>query len=451
MLKNLSNIYKYRRATRPYAPYMPINYNVNYVSRCEISTGIRLNNDYNYYGGRKDDNDSVSSSEFTPTAILYQALQPPVIDGIRKPMKPGGYSDSGADIGYALKSNSIPIITPVDKPRPTINMDWVFPDTEEGINAALAKGAKTLWANTILFDVHPLNYMKLGEDIKLVGHPPSKVQKFDNKWIANELMRSRGLLVPHAILIGNTTHNGAYELNSLTLDTLYKNNIRLPAVVKPIRGRGSQGVKKVNTMEQLKEHAKNLLTSGAVIDGQRYSEYGDPLILEQYLEGEEITVTVMPPGKYDINFKSINLDKYWHLPIVKRFNHHDGIAPYSGVVAVMENSTLLNDEEIKDPTYQQVARDCEQAAQIIKPLAPIRLDCRRIASGKQFALFDLNMKPNMTGPGRPGRNMHSSLSCISACGIGWTYPDLLRAMLRQDWPIKNLSKRFNMAGAICNI
>ncbi|RIA97515.1 hypothetical protein C1645_813918 [Glomus cerebriforme] len=65
---------------------------------------------------------------------------------------------------------------------------------------------------------------------------------------------------------GNTTHNGAYELNSLTLDTLYKNNIRLPAVVKPICGRGSQGVKKVNTMERLKEHAKNLLTSGAVIN-----------------------------------------------------------------------------------------------------------------------------------------------------------------------------------------
>jgi len=80
----------------------------------------------------------------------------------------------------------------------------------------------------------------------------------------------------------------------------------------------------------------------------------------------------------------------------------------------MENSTLLNDEEIKDPTYQQVARDCEQAAQIIKLLTPIRIDCRRIAPGKQFALIDLNMKPNMTGPGRPERNMHSSLSYISA-------------------------------------
>jgi hypothetical protein len=47
-LKNLSNIYKHRRATRPYASYIPISYGVNYVTRCEISTGIRLNNDYNF-------------------------------------------------------------------------------------------------------------------------------------------------------------------------------------------------------------------------------------------------------------------------------------------------------------------------------------------------------------------------------------------------------------------
>ncbi|CAI2196353.1 1995_t:CDS:1, partial [Funneliformis geosporum] len=67
-----------------------------------------------------------------------------VIDGSRKPMKPGGYSDSGADIGYALKSNNIPVITPIDNSCSISNMDWVFPDTEEGINEALAKGTKTL-------------------------------------------------------------------------------------------------------------------------------------------------------------------------------------------------------------------------------------------------------------------------------------------------------------------
>lgn len=438
ILKNVHDTYRNNRATIPYAPYIPLNMN-NASKYKKINTGIRL--DKSLYNKRK--NVSFKSyhnfefKEFSPVAILYQALQPPIIDGIRKPLKPGGYSDSGADIAYSLRSDNIPIVTPVDNPNPTSDLDWVFPDTEEGISAAISKGAKTLWANTILFNTHPLNHMSFREDIKLVGHLPSNVHKYDNKWFTNELIKNNGILVPHAILIGSSTNNGIYRLNDITLDILNKKGIRFPAVVKPIRGRGSQGVKKVNSIEQMKEHAEKLLSTRTVIDGQYCFEYGDTLILEEYLEGEEITATIMPPGMYDINFKNVTLNKYWHLPLVKRFNHNNGIAPYSGVVAVIENSTLISNEEAQNPIYKQVAQDCEKAAQIMRPLAPIRIDCRRIAPEKPFALFDINMKPNMTGPGRPGRNIQSSLSCIAANGIGWKYPDLLKAMLRQAWLIKN--------------
>ncbi|CAG8817777.1 15823_t:CDS:2, partial [Gigaspora margarita] len=313
----------------------------------------------------------------------------------------------GADIAYSLRSDNIPIVTPVDNPSPTSDLNWVFPDTEEGISTAISKGAKT----TILFDTHPLNHMSFREDIK------------------------HGILVPHAILIGSSTYygTGTYRLSDITLDILHKKGTRFPAVFKPMRGRGSQGVKKVNTIEQMKEHAEKLLSTRTVIDDQYCFEYGDTLILEEYLEGEEITATIMPPGTYDINFKNVAFNKYWHLPLVKRFNHNNGIAPYSGVVAVIENSSLISNEEAQNPIYNQVAQDCEKAAQIMRPLAPIRIDCRRIAPEKPFALFDINMKPNMTGP---GRNMQSSLSCIAANGIGWNYPDLLKAMLRQAWPIK---------------
>ncbi|CAG8738818.1 26061_t:CDS:2, partial [Racocetra persica] len=386
--------------TMPYASYVPLNN--NYASKYKkINTSIRLD----------------------------KTLQPPIIDGIRKPLKPGGYSNSGADIAYSLRSNNIPIVTPVDNSSPTSDLDWVFPDTEEGISTAISKGAKTLWANTLLFNIHPLNHMNFREDIKLVGHLPSDVHKYNNKWFANELIKNNGILVPRAILIGNSTYNGTYRLNDITLDILNMKGIRFPAVVKPICGRGSQGVKKIDSIEQMKEHAEKLLSTGTVIDGQYCFEYGDTLILEEYLEGEEITATIMPPGIYDINFKNAIFNKYWHLPLVKRFNHNNGIAPYSGVVAVIENSTLISNEEAQSPIYKQVAQDCEKAAQIMRPLAPIRIDCRRITSEKPFALFDINMKPNMTGPGRPGRNIQSSLSCIAANGIGWNYPDLLKAML----------------------
>jgi len=44
-------------------------------------------------------------------------------------------------------------------------------------------------------------------------------------------------------------------------------------------------------------------------------------------------------------------------------------------------------------------------------------------------LFDLNMKPNMTGAGRPGRDDQDSLTMIAAREIGWSYEDLLLNML----------------------
>ena len=89
-------------------------------------------------------------------AILYQALPPPVIDGLRKDAKPGGYSDSGADIGFALRQAGFDVLTPVAEPDAARALDWVFPDTAEGIADALARGATLLWANTVLFAGHPI-------------------------------------------------------------------------------------------------------------------------------------------------------------------------------------------------------------------------------------------------------------------------------------------------------
>lgn len=42
--------------------------------------------------------------------------EPPVADGIKKPMKKGGYSDSGADIAYCLKKNGENVILPCKNP-----------------------------------------------------------------------------------------------------------------------------------------------------------------------------------------------------------------------------------------------------------------------------------------------------------------------------------------------
>ena len=79
-------------------------------------------------------------------AILYQVKEPPQVGNIRKPMKEGGYSDSGSDLAYELKKNGYNLITPVENPDEKNNIDWVFGDDEEGITKAINMGADVLWA-----------------------------------------------------------------------------------------------------------------------------------------------------------------------------------------------------------------------------------------------------------------------------------------------------------------
>ncbi|KAM0249975.1 hypothetical protein ACHAP5_002568 [Fusarium lateritium] len=188
-------------------------------------------------------------------------------------------------------------------------------------------------------------------------------------------------------------------------------DLPFPIVAKPIRGRGSHGVRVCRDLHDLIKHAQSLFKESSAI------------LLEEYLSGEEATVTVMPPvsGK----------GGYWALPVVTRFNHVDGVAPYNGAVAVTENSRAINAAESNEPTYKQVAEECERAAQELAVTAPIRIDVRRFkdSADSKFALFDVNMKPNMTGPGRPGREDQASLTLLAAEALGWDYQELLRRIL----------------------
>lgn len=160
--------------------------------------------------------------------------------------------------------------------------------------------------------------------------------------------------------------------------------------------------------------------------------YGEALYVEEFLSGQEITITIMPKGQYIINGNPIIKNDYWSLPPVKRFNHENGIAPYNGTVAVINNSEVLTDEELQQTDIIELCRQCEQAAKLVNAKAPIRIDCRANTDGKYF-LFDLNMKPKMTGASRPHRQDQDSLTALAARKIGWTFDDLILNMLKQHW------------------
>lgn len=198
-------------------------------------------------------------------------------------------------------------------------------------------------------------------EITVVGQPPNLVQLYDDKNVLNNLLRENsGFTLPQSYIVTAT------ELDSL--------NIPVPAVGKPIRGRGSHGVKLCHTETELHKHLASLL------------EESPEVMVEQYLAGQEVTVTVMPPTG--------DGDEYWTLPVVERFNHDDGIAPYSGKTAVTANSRAIpSGEQNADKAYGELTAQCISAARLLQMTAPIRIDARRFGAGTDFALFDVNMKP----------------------------------------------------------
>jgi len=354
----------------------------------------------------------------SPVAILYQALPPPLIGGLRKDAKPGGYSDGGADIAFALRRAGVDVVTPTASPDPAMALDWVFPDTLEGIRSAGADGASVLWANTVLFEGHPLETALV--DFDIVGQLPATMQAFDDKFETNDLLAKAGLPVARSFLLSGTAKENVCALADVE-QACAARNMSFPMIVKPVRGRGSQGVTLVESPGELRDAATALIQAAT---------FGDMLMVEEFLAGDEMTVTIMPPASPHPDGSRART--HWALPPVYRFDQRDGVAPYNGDVPVTANSAAIGGERLLDPAIVAMIESCVSAAALVDARAAIRIDCRADRHGT-FKLFDLNMKPNMTGPGRPGREDQDCLSAIAARADRWSYVDLLQAMLAARW------------------
>ena len=151
----------------------------------------------------------------------------------------------------------------------------------------------------------------------------------------------------------------------------------------------------------------------------------------------------MPPANYEIEDKIIDKHEYWNLPLVLRYGHVDGVAPYSGQVPIIYNSRLLKGSELNDE-IEHLCGQIKSTMNIIKPLAPVRVDCRADNKGK-FHIIDINLKPNITGNIRPGQSDKLSLMGMAAQGIGWTYKDLITNLISVRWSVRdgeiNISKK----------
>ncbi|GKZ55725.1 hypothetical protein AnigIFM49718_000891 [Aspergillus niger] len=281
---------------------------------------------------------------------------------------------------------------------------WAFPDTEQGICSAIPQGATHLWANTILFNSHPLQTSSkltpLVSEIYVVGQPPSLVENFDDKAYLNDKLRE----------LGRYTLPSSWVVSPKDFSEVINKINSYPIVGKPVRGRGSHGVKVCHDKTQLQQHIQTLLHESPLV------------MLEEFLAGEEATITVIPPTR--------DRPQHWSMLPVTRFNHAEGIAPYNGVVAVTANSRAISPNELKDPAYEKVMRECESVAALIGATAPIRVDVRRFAEGSDFALFDINMKPVDRGA-----KTRRVFTAIAASAMGWDYSTLLQNILMGTQPL----------------
>jgi len=158
-----------------------------------------------------------------------------------------------------------------------------------------------LWANTILFAKHPLqtadSLASVAEKLTVVGQPPKLVELCDDKAFVNNLLRSRG---------GFTLPDAHDVHDEEDLADVLQADLRYPVVAKPVRGRGSYGVRVCRSEDELIDHCGDLLGEDAYV------------IVEDFLAGQEVTVTVMPPSP------ATGREGYWAMPVVERFNHADG-------------------------------------------------------------------------------------------------------------------------------
>ena len=151
----------------------------------------------------------------------------------------------------------------MNSPDIKTDLDWVFPDTKEGIQDALDLGASTFWLNTVLYKNHDIeSFFNL--NIEFIGQKPEQVDVYDDKYLTNELLRKNEIPVPKTTLI------------SIKNLTYYELGIDFPLVITPIRGRGNQSVSLVKTIKELDEKLNKLFLT---------KDFENAVYVERFLSG----------------------------------------------------------------------------------------------------------------------------------------------------------------------
>jgi len=230
-------------------------------------------------------------------------------------------------------------------------------------------------------------------NIPYTGSDPLTLAITLDKPLAKQIVGSAGVSTPPWITV---------ECQE-DIKAIKEQTISLPAFVKPAFEGSSKGIRltsRVNTAGQARAAARALLRS-----------YDQPVIIEKYINGEEITVgitgnnppsivgimRVVPKRKYKTFVYSLEIKRDWRKLV-------DYECP-----AKLTEATLKRISEASIKAYRALGcRDCA------------RVDFRVTSSGVPYFL-EINPLP--------GLNPDSGDLPIMSRKIGWTYQQLIRTIL----------------------
>ncbi len=118
-------------------------------------------------------------------------------------------------------------------------------------------------------------------DVPYVGSDPAACRTAFDKPVAATVVRSAGLRTPESVVLGHDTFR---ELGAAALMDKVAARIGLPLVVKPARGGSALGASIVRALDELPSAMVTCYAYGAVA------------LIERYVEGVEVAVTVVDTG-----------------------------------------------------------------------------------------------------------------------------------------------------------
>ncbi|WP_442914230.1 D-alanine--D-alanine ligase family protein [Kribbella sp. NBC_01245] len=118
-------------------------------------------------------------------------------------------------------------------------------------------------------------------DVPYVGADAEACRTAFDKPVASTLVTSAGLRTPPSVVLGHDTFR---ELGATSLMEAVTDRIGLPLVVKPARGGSALGASIVRSVGELPSAMVNCFA------------YGPVALIERYIEGTEVAVTVVDTG-----------------------------------------------------------------------------------------------------------------------------------------------------------